>query len=159
MPIGTLCRPAQIGLLASLGMAHVVVYRRLRAAFFSTGDELRSLDKAATDKEPLAVGQIYDSNRHTLAGMIERMNFEGVDLGIVKDDKKALTAAVDEGRKADVIITSGGASVGEADYIRAVLSERGEALFWKVAMRPGRPLAYGKVGETDFLACPVIRCR
>ena len=152
--VGTLCRPAQIGLLASLGMVHVVVYRRLRAAFFSTGDELRALDKAATDKEPLAVGQIYDSNRHTLAGMIERMGFEGVDLGIVKDDKKALMAAVDEGRKADVIITSGGASVGEADYIRAVLAARGEALFWKVAMRPGRPLAYGKVGETDFFGLP-----
>ncbi len=149
---GTLCRPAQIGLLASLGAANVSVYRRLRVAYFSTGDELRAVD-TVTDKA-LDSGEIYDSNRHTLATMIERMGFEGVDLGIVRDDKEALSATIDNGTKTDVMVSSGGASVGEADHIRSVLAARGESLFWKVAMRPGRPLAYGKVGEADFFGLP-----
>ena len=150
---GTLCFPAHIGLLASLGVERVVIQRRLRVAFFSTGDEVRTVGEA------LGASDVYDSNRHTLRAMIERMGFTAVDLGVVRDDPQQLAAAMDAAVDAktgcaDVIITSGGASVGEADYIRTVLAERGEVRFWKVAMRPGRPLAYGKIGGVDFFGLP-----
>ncbi len=155
---GELCMPAHLGLASSLGIAQVQVFRKLRAAFFSTGDELRALDSKESGE--LAPGQIYDSNRWTLRAMLERMGFAPLDFGIVRDDIGALSEAVDKAAaESDFIITSGGASVGEADFIRTVLAKRGEVLFWKVAMRPGRPLAYGKVrkpggGETDFLGLP-----
>ncbi|MGI9338678.1 MAG: molybdopterin molybdotransferase MoeA [Gammaproteobacteria bacterium] len=149
---GQLCRPAHIGLMASLGVGRAEVFRRLRVAFFSTGDELR---EAGKQKGKLGHGEIYDSNRHTLLAMIERMGFDALDLGVVPDDIGKIESAVDTAAKdADFIISSGGASVGEADFIRQVLASRGEVLFWKVAMRPGRPLAYGKVGEVDFLGLP-----
>lgn len=146
---GTLCQPAHIGLLASLGLASAPVHRRLRVAFFSTGDEVRRAGEA------LGSSDVYDSNRHTLRAMIERMGFAALDFGVVADNYAQLADTVDKAAaSADAIITSGGASVGEADHIRTVLAERGEVLFWKVAMRPGRPLAYGKIGETDFFGLP-----
>ena len=146
---GAYCQAAEVGLLSSLGVVDVAVRRRLRAAFFSTGDELKSLG------DVLLPGEIYDSNRHTLDALLRGLGVEALDLGVVPDRREALAAAMDEAaQNADVIITSGGASVGEADFIRAVLAERGEVLFWKVAMRPGRPLAYGKIGGADFFGLP-----
>jgi molybdopterin molybdotransferase len=156
IPAGTLLRPAHIGLLASLGVIEVPVCRRLRIAFFSTGDELKTLG------EPLQHGEIYDSNRYTLLSMLRRMGFDALDFGAVADNPAALAETIDAAAKsADAIISSGGVSVGEADYVRDILSARGEVLFWKVAMKPGRPLAYGKLAaaggkkkEIDFFGLP-----
>lgn len=141
--------PADLGLLASIGRAEVEVYRRVRVAFFTTGDELRSAGEA------LEPGQIYDSNRYTLYGMLQRLGVEAVDLGIVRDRRdevrRALqTAAAD----ADVVITSGGVSVGEADFVTETLAELGEIDFWRIAMKPGKPLAVGRLGATAFFGLP-----
>lgn len=137
---GKLLRPADLGLLASLGRAEVPVRRRLRVAFFSTGDELRSIG------EPLDAGCVYDSNRYTLHGMLQRLGVELLDLGLVRDDAAALEAAFREAADAaDAIITSGGVSVGEADYTKQVMQRLGEVTFWKIAMRPGRPMAFGRI--------------
>ncbi len=142
-------RPAEIGLVASLGIAEVAVYRRLRVAFFSTGDELVSIGS------PLGEGQIYDSNRYTLYGMLVRMGFDIIDMGVVRDDPKMLEAAFREAAAvADVVITSGGVSVGEADFVKDLLNKLGEVVFWKIAMKPGRPLAYGKIGNAHFFGLP-----
>jgi molybdopterin molybdotransferase len=138
---GRVLRPADLGLIASLGMAEVPVRRRLRVAFFSTGDELRSIG------EPLAAGCVYDSNRYTLWGMLQRLNVELLDLGVVRDDPPALEAAFRQAAEsADAVITSGGVSVGEADYTKKIMAQLGEVLFWRIAMRPGRPLAIGRIG-------------
>jgi molybdopterin molybdotransferase len=146
---GTVVRPAELGLLASLGCAEVEVRRRLRVAFFSTGDELASIG------EPLAPGAVYDSNRYTLWGMLERLGCECLDLGVVRDDPAALEAALASAAgSADVIITTGGVSVGEADFTREILGRLGEAAFWKIAMRPGRPMACGRVGRALFFGLP-----
>ncbi len=146
---GHLMQPADLGLLASLGVAEVKVYRKLKVAFFSTGDELVDISK------PLASGQVYDSNRYTLYGMLTRLGVEAIDLGAIADDplqleNTLLNAAV----QADVIITSGGVSVGEADYMKELLSKHGQVMFWKIAMKPGRPLAYGKVGHAHYFGLP-----
>ncbi|HMJ49500.1 MAG TPA: gephyrin-like molybdotransferase Glp [Burkholderiales bacterium] len=142
-------RPAELGLIASLGIAEIAVRRRLRVAFFSTGDELRSIGS------PLAEGQIYDSNRYTLYGMLTNMGAEILDMGVVKDDPASLEQALSEAAAtADVVISSGGVSVGEADYIKELLSRLGEVVFWKIAMKPGRPLAYGKIGKSHFFGLP-----
>ena len=146
---GQLLRPAELGMMASLGIGEVSVYRKLRVAFFSTGDELKSIGT------PLASGDVYDSNRYTLYGMLSRQGCEILDLGVVPDVPEKLEAAfVEASRSADVVITSGGVSVGEADYIKAMLDKLGEVLFWKIAMKPGRPLAYGKLGEAHFFGLP-----
>jgi molybdopterin molybdotransferase len=146
---GCVLGPAHIGLLASLGLPEVPVRRRLRVAFFSTGDELVSIG------EPLAPGAIYDSNRYTLHGMLTRLGCEVHDLGVVRDDPAALEAALaSAAADADVVITTGGVSVGEADFTRAILARLGEAAFWKIAMRPGRPLAFGRVGHALFFGLP-----
>jgi molybdopterin molybdotransferase len=146
---GQVLRPAEIGLIASLGIAEVSVYRRLRVAFFSTGDELVSIGS------PLGEGQIYDSNRYTIYGMLQRLGCEVVDMGVVRDDPKLLEAAfLDASRTADVVITSGGVSVGEADFVKDLLNKLGEVVFWKIAMKPGRPLAYGKIGNAHFFGLP-----
>ena len=146
---GKTVRPADLGLIASLGIAEVAVRRRLRVAFFSTGDELRSVG------EPLAQGCVYDSNRYTLFGMLTRLGCELVDMGIVKDDPAALEAALrDACASADVIITSGGVSAGAADYTRDIMARLGEVAFWTIGMRPGRPMAFGRVasaGRDAFL--------
>jgi molybdopterin molybdotransferase len=134
--------PADLGLLASLGYAEVAVRRRLRVAFFSTGDELRSVG------ETLAPGCVYDSNRYTMYGMLQRLGVEAIDLGVVGDDPAALEAALRSAAEcADAVITSGGVSVGDADYTRALMARLGEVAFWKVAMRPGRPFAFGRLGD------------
>jgi molybdopterin molybdotransferase len=146
---GRIVRPADLGLLASLGIAEVPVQRRLRVAFFSTGDELRSIG------EVLAPGCVYDSNRYTLFGMLTRLGCDIVDMGTVKDDPQALEAALrSAAENADAIITSGGVSVGAADYTRQIMGELGDVTFWKIGMRPGRPLAFGKInsnGHSAFL--------
>ncbi|MRW83289.1 molybdenum cofactor guanylyltransferase [Pseudoduganella sp. FT26W] len=137
---GKLLRPADLGLIASLGIPSVSVRRKLRVAFFSTGDELRSLG------DKLDTGCVYDSNRYTLFGMLTRLGCEVIDLGVVRDDPQALEAALrDAAGKADAIITSGGVSEGAADYTRDIMALLGDVAFWKLAMRPGRPLAFGKV--------------
>ena len=137
---GRIVRASDIGLLASLGIAEVAIRRRLRVAFFSTGDELRSVGEA------LAPGSIYDSNRYTLYAMLRRMNVEPVDLGIVRDDRASLEEALRRGtREADVVISSGGVSVGDADFTRDLMNTLGDVAFWKIAMRPGRPLAFGRL--------------
>jgi molybdopterin molybdotransferase len=146
---GQRVRPAELGMIASLGIGEVSVYRKLRVAFFSTGDELKSIGT------PLAAGEIYDSNRYTLHGMLTRLECEIVDMGVVEDVPEKLERAfASAAGAADVIITSGGVSVGEADYVKQLLGKLGEVLFWKIAMRPGRPLAYGKIGGAHFFGLP-----
>jgi molybdopterin molybdotransferase len=146
---GQAVHAAEIGMLASLGVNEVSVYRRLRVAFFSTGDELRSIG------QPLRAGEIYDSNRYTLYGMLTRLNCEVLDMGVVRDDPAALERALaTAAASADVVVTSGGVSVGEADFVREILGRMGEVLFWKIAMKPGRPLAYGRVGNAHFFGLP-----
>jgi len=146
---GRRLRPADIGLIASLGIPEVTIYRRLRVAFFSTGDELVSIGT------PLGVGEIYDSNRYTIRGMLERLGCEVLDMGIVRDDPKLLEDAFEQAAAAaDVVITSGGVSVGEADFVKDLLGKLGEVVFWKIAMKPGRPLAYGRVKDAHFFGLP-----
>ncbi|MEW6098784.1 MAG: gephyrin-like molybdotransferase Glp [Pseudomonadota bacterium] len=140
LPAGKLLRPADLGLLASLGQAEVPVWRRLRVAFFSTGDELRSIG------EPLEPGCVYDSNRYTLYGMLQRLGVELLDLGVVRDEPQALERAFrTAAESADAIITSGGVSVGEADFTKQMMARLGEVTFWRIAMRPGRPMAFGRI--------------
>lgn len=139
---GKRLRPAELGILASLGVAEVSVQRRLRVALFSTGDELCSIGT------PLKSGEVYDSNRYTLYGMLTRLGCEVLDLGVVRDDPAALEAALTEAAaSADAIITSGGVSVGEADFIKQLMTRLGEVAFWKIAMKPGRPMAFGRIGS------------
>ncbi len=146
---GQLIRPAEMGLLASLGFAEISVYRKLKITIFSTGDELIQPGSA------LASGQIYDSNRYTLIGLLTELGAEIIDMGNIRDDKESIrTALLKASLSSDVIITSGGASVGEADFIKALLDEIGEVVFWKLAMKPGRPLAYGKIGACHFFGLP-----
>jgi len=146
---GKLIGPAEMGLLASLGFGEVSVYRRLKIAIFSTGDELRQ------PGTPLGEGQIYDSNRYSLIGLLSELGAEIIDLGNIRDDKDAIRTTLQQASaQADVIITSGGVSVGEADFIKDLLAELGEVVFWKLAMKPGRPLAYGKIGSCHFFGLP-----
>jgi molybdopterin molybdotransferase len=139
---GQALRAAELGLMASLGIAEVTVKRRLRVAFFSTGDELASIGTQ------LQEGQVYDSNRYTLHGMLQGLGVEIIDMGVVRDDPARLEAALREGAaRADAIITTGGVSVGEADFVKQLMARLGEVLFWKIAMRPGRPMAFGKISS------------
>ena len=141
--------PADIGLLASLGIPEVKVKRRLRVAFFSTGDELRAVG------ESLQPGQIYDSNRYTLYGMLTRLGVELLDMGVIRDEPKAIEQAlVSAAADNDVIITSGGVSVGEADYIAEMIRQLGEIHFWKIAMKPGKPLTFGSIQKAIFFGLP-----
>ena len=142
-------RPAETGLIASLGIGEVTVYRKLRVAFFSTGDELVSIGSTPGQ------GQIFDSNRYTIHGMLSRMGMEVIDMGVIRDDPALIEAAFKQAAaSADVVITSGGVSVGEADFVKDMLNKLGEVLFWKIAMKPGRPLAYGKIGGAHFFGLP-----
>ncbi len=142
-------RPAEIGLISSIGIGEVTVFRKLRVAFFSTGDELVSIGSIPGE------GQIFDSNRYTIHGMLTRLNCEVIDMGVVRDDPALIEAAfATAAANADVVITSGGVSVGEADFVRDMLNKLGEVLFWKIAMKPGRPLAYGKIGGAHFFGLP-----
>jgi molybdopterin molybdotransferase len=140
---------ADIGVLASLGFAELTVRRRPRVAFFSTGDELRSIG------EPLGEGEVYDSNRYTLFSMLSEMGVEILDMGVVRDDREALREAFTRAAAmADVVITSGGVSVGEADYTKEILESLGQVSFWTIAMKPGRPLTFGKLGDAQFFGLP-----
>ncbi|TRZ56491.1 MAG: molybdopterin molybdenumtransferase MoeA [Rhodocyclaceae bacterium] len=141
---GKKLRPAEIGIIASLGIGEVTVRRRVRVALFSSGDELCSIGT------PLASGEVYDSNRYTLWGMLTRLGCEVIDMGVVRDDPVALEAAFREAAgNADAIITSGGVSVGEADFIKQLMARLGEVAFWKIAMKPGRPMAFGLIQPED----------
>jgi len=146
---GTLLLPAQIGILASIGVGEVSVRRRPRVAFFSTGDELRSVG------EPLGEGNIYDSNRYTIYGMLTRLGVELLDMGVIRDDRDAVEQAFARAaQEADAIVTSGGVSVGDADYVAETLERAGTVGFWKVAMKPGRPIAFGRIGDALFFGLP-----
>lgn len=146
---GTLLMPAELGMLASVGVGEVSVRRRPRVAFFSTGDELRNVG------EPLDTGQIYDSNRYTIHGMLTRLGVEVVDMGVVRDEPEALERAFSEAAaKADAVVTSGGVSVGDADYVTRSLEKTGTVGFWQVAIKPGRPLAFGRIGNALFFGLP-----
>ncbi|MEZ5535698.1 MAG: molybdopterin molybdotransferase MoeA [Thiolinea sp.] len=140
---------ADLGLLASLGISEVDVIRRPQVAFCSTGDELRSIGEA------LGIGDIYDSNRYTLHGMLQQLDAEIIDMGVVRDTPEAVEQAfTSASQQADILITSGGVSVGDADYVTATLQKLGEVNFWKMAMKPGKPLAHGKLGNCLFFGLP-----
>ncbi|MEX0431421.1 molybdopterin molybdotransferase MoeA [Spiribacter insolitus] len=149
LPTGRRITPADLGVMASLGRAEVDVIRPLRVAFFSTGDELRGVGEA------LGAGDIYDSNRYSLYGMLTRLQVELLDLGVVPDDRMAVRDALAHAAaQADVVVTSGGVSVGEADYVGQILREQGEAHFWSLAMKPGRPLTFGRYAGAWFFGLP-----
>lgn len=138
---GELLTPAALGLLASLGLKTATVYRRLRVAYFSTGDEILSLGQAPRE------GAVYDSNRYTIFGLLQKLGCEVIDLGVVPDQPALLEAAFCQAaQQADAIITSGGVSVGEADHTRTLMQTLGDVAFWRIAMRPGRPMAVGRIG-------------
>ena len=146
---GSLLRPAALGLLASLGLAHICVQRRLRVAYFSTGDEILSLG------ETVRPGAVFDSNRYTVLGLLTRLGCEAIDLGVVKDQPALLAATFKQAAsQADAIITSGGVSVGEADHTKTMMKTLGDVVFWKIAMRPGRPMAVGRMGRSVLFGLP-----
>ena len=146
---GEKLKPQDIGLAASVGIGKVSVYKRLRVGIFFTGDELRE------PGEILEAGQIYNSNRHTMRGLLENLNCEIIDLGTVGDTLEATKAAMlKAAEQSDLVMTSGGVSVGEEDYIRIALEEIGQLDMWRINIKPGKPLAFGKVGNTPFLGMP-----
>jgi molybdopterin molybdotransferase len=137
---GALLTPARLGLAASLGLKTLPTWRPLRVAYFSTGDEILSLGEAQRE------GAVYDSNRYTVFGMLSRLGCQVIDMGVVRDDPALLEAAFTQAAlQADAIITSGGVSVGEADYTKATMKKLGDVAFWRIAMRPGRPMAVGRI--------------
>lgn len=140
---------AELGMIASLGYGEISVKRRIKVAFFSTGDELCSAG------EPLGDGQIYDSNRYTVFSMLNQLGVELIDLGIIRDQRELIEQAFkDAAAQADVVITSGGVSVGEADFVKETLDKLGEVNFWRIAMKPGKPLAFGKLDDAWFFGLP-----
>ncbi len=146
---GQKIRAPELGLLASLGVAEVTVRRRLRVATFSTGDELCSIGEQPQE------GQIYDSNRYSIFGMLADIDVEHIDMGVIRDDEQAISDAFESAsRIADVLITSGGVSVGEADFVKQTLDRLGQVDFWKIAMKPGKPLAFGSVNDAVFFGLP-----
>ena len=146
---GRRLRAADVGVLASAGFSEVSVVRKLRVAFFSTGDELRPV------AEPLDFGQIHDSNRYTLHGLLHDPAIEAIDLGLVSDDPVELKRVLlDASVQADAIISSGGVSVGDADFVTGALAELGRVEFWKVAVKPGKPFAFGRIGQSWFFGLP-----
>jgi molybdopterin molybdotransferase len=149
LPGGTRIGPAACGLIASLGIASVPVFRKLRIAYFSTGDEILSLG------EPPREGAVYDSNRYTVWGMLARLGCDVIDMGVVRDDPALLEEAFrTAAAQADAIITSGGVSVGEADFTKAMMAKLGDVAFWRIAMRPGRPMAVGRIGSSVLFGLP-----
>lgn len=140
---------ADLGVLASAGLGEIAVMRKLRVAFFSTGDELKPVGEA------LGPGQIHDSNRYTLQGLLQSPAIEAIDLGLVCDDPaKVRQALLDASSQADVVITSGGVSVGDADFVTGALADVGRVGFWKVAVKPGKPFAFGRIGPAWFFGLP-----
>lgn len=149
IPAGTLLSTAQLPLIASLGVSTVNVYRRLKVAVFSTGDELQAVGL------PLAEGQIYDTNRFTVRLMLEKLNCEIIDLGVIPDSPEKLKQTfIEADKQADLVISSGGVSVGEADYTKQILDELGQIGFWKLAIKPGKPFAFGKLSSAWFCGLP-----
>ena len=146
---GAKIRPQEMGLAASVGLASLPIFRRLKVAVFFTGDEI------VMPGEPLRPGQIYNSNRFTLAGLLESLGCEIVDYGIVPDNLEATAGALNRAADgADLILTSGGVSVGEEDHVKAAVEQNGKLDMWRVAMKPGKPLAFGAVGATPFIGLP-----
>jgi len=145
---GKRLRPQELGLLASIGVDSVKVYKKLRVAIMSTGDEL------IEPGQPLQAGQIYNSNRFTLIGLLENLGLEILDLGIVADDLQDTLRALKRATEADVIISSGGVSVGDADHVKSALQQSGDLAFWHLAIKPGKPFTYGRVAGTPFLGLP-----
>lgn len=146
---GTRITPADLGMLASMGIAEVSVFKRVKVVFFSTGDELCSVG------QPLKDGQIYDSNRYTLYGMLRRLDVEFVDFGVIPDQRELVEDAFQRAiTEADVLVTTGGVSVGEADFVKETLEKLGQVGFWKIAMKPGRPLAFGNIDGCQFFGLP-----
>lgn len=149
LPAGSRLGVAELPILASLGIAQATVYRRLKVALFSTGDELQPVG------QPLSDGQIYDTNRFTVRLMLEQLGCDVIDLGIIRDSEQALRQAFKQAdAQADVVITSGGVSVGEADYTKQILDELGKIAFWKLAIKPGKPFAFGKLDNALFCGLP-----
>lgn len=146
---GKLIGAAEMGLIASLGYAKVKVLRKLKVSFFSTGDELKGVGETLED------GQIFDSNRYTIFGMLQKLNVDINDMGVIPDDRDKIEAAfLEAAEKSDVIITSGGVSVGDADFVKETLEKLGQINFWKLAIKPGKPLAFGKVNNAIFIGLP-----
>ena len=146
---GARLSPADLGVLASLGIGQLQVKRKPVVAFFSTGDELVSIG------EPLEPGKIYDSNRYSLHGMLSGMAVDIIDLGVVKDDPKVMREVLEKASlQADLIISTGGVSVGEADFIKPALADLGTTEFWKIAIKPGRPLTFGQIEASIFMGLP-----
>ena len=146
---GEQLKPASLGLAASLGIQALPVVRRLKVAYLSTGDEVQS------PGEPLREGAVFDSNRFTVTSMLERLGCEVIELGVVRDEPVALEAAFrSAAAQADVIISSGGVSVGEADFTKGMMAKLGDVAFWRIAMRPGRPFALGRIGNTALFGLP-----
>ena len=146
---GKRLRPQELGLLASVGLAEIKVKRKLKVATFFTGDEI------ITPGQPLAAGQIYNSNRYTLTGLLQAMDCEIIDLGIVPDTLEATLDVLQQAAaSADLVITSGGVSVGEEDYVRIALEKLGQLTMWRIAMKPGKPVAFGKVNNALFMGLP-----
>jgi molybdopterin molybdotransferase len=146
---GTRLQPQHLGLMASVGVSRVPVFRRLRVAMMCTGDEL------VNPGEPLAPGRIYNSNRYTLQGLLQALGCEVIDFGIVRDNPGAMRdALLRAANEADVIITSGGVSVGEEDHVKAAVQELGRLDLWRIAIKPGKPLAFGVIGKTPVLGLP-----
>jgi len=149
LPKGARLTARDIPMIATLGISHVTVVRKPRVAFFSTGDELKPLGEA------LAEGQIYDSNRYGIKPLIENFGCEPIDLGIIPDCPEQLKATFEQAQTlADVVVTSGGVSVGEADYTKDILEELGQIGFWKLAIKPGKPFAFGKLSTAWFCGLP-----
>lgn len=149
LSVGTGLGPAELGLIASLGLAEVEVLRKPRVAYFSTGDEIRS------PGEVLQAGQIYDSNQYTVTAMLRDLGVEVIELGVIPDQREALEEAFQQASsQADVIISSGGVSIGDADYVKETLEQLGEVDFWRMAIKPGRPLAFGRVEDALFFGLP-----
>ena len=145
---GELLTPARLGLAASLGLKTLSTLRPLRVAYFSTGDEILSLGEAPRE------GAVYDSNRYTIFGLLSRLGCQVIDMGVVRDEPALLEAAfLDAAMQADAIITSGGVSVGEADYTKAMMKKLGDVAFWRIAMRPGRPMAVGRISSIKLATC------
>jgi len=146
---GTRLGPAALGLLASLGIPMVPVFKRLQVAYFSTGSEILSLGEAPRE------GAVYDSNRYTVLGLLTRLGCQMIDLGVCPDDPELLRQRFKQAAQgADVVITSGGVSVGEADFTKAMMRELGDVAFWRIAMRPGRPMAVGRIGPCVLFGLP-----
>ncbi|OUS25210.1 molybdopterin molybdenumtransferase MoeA [Gammaproteobacteria bacterium 45_16_T64] len=148
VPKGRRVRPQEMGLLASVGISTLAVYRPLTVALLSTGDEL------VEPGEPLPVGSIYNSNRYTLLGLLRALNFTTLDLGIVADTPEATESALLKATEADCIVSSGGVSVGEEDHVKNAIEKLGQLELWKLAIKPGKPFAFGDVKGTPFLALP-----